>query len=160
MMSRALLLLLAAALLLGAFVACGSSTETTSGNMSSSGDGSNAPPGPATIPDPPDGGPITWSNWVSTFSNDYCVSCHNPTAPCGGSGCHNAGDPLLFDMRQESSFVSRASTIRCGVAKDQDPAWGCGSTVPETYPKIEGDNPLPTDAQRATVVGWIDAGCP
>ncbi len=28
------------------------------------------------------------------------------------------------------------------------------------FPVENGGNPLPTDAQRALVVGWVDAGCP
>jgi len=90
---------------------------------------------------------------------DYCVQCHSPTAPCGGSGCHAAGDPALFDFHDESAVVQRAPMIRCGIAVQQDPNWNCGSTAPKAFPII-GDNPLPVDEQRGLMVTWIDAGCP
>jgi hypothetical protein len=122
------------------------------------GDPSDASP-PAN-PDRADGEAVTWDTWVSGLSNVYCVSCHNPSASCGGSGCHSPDDPalydLLFDMRQQSSWVELAPTIRCGIAVTQDPAWHC-SVPPEKYPK--GDL-KPTDAAREIIVEWIDAGCP
>jgi hypothetical protein len=117
----------------------------------------------APYPDPPDGGAVTWDSWVSGFSSFYCVSCHNPGAPCGGSGCHSPDDPtlyaLLFDMREESSWTERIGTIKCGIAVTQDPAWTC-PVAPETFPKTAPGDPLPTDLARGIVVDWIDAGCP
>ena len=111
------------------------------------------------LPFPDDGG-LTWDGWTAAFVRDYCVECHEPTAPCGGSGCHQAGDPALFDLHDESAVIARAGIIQCGIATQQDPSWSCGSTAPETFPVENGGNPLPTDAQRALVVSWIDAGCP
>jgi hypothetical protein len=111
------------------------------------------------LPFPDDGG-LTWDAWAGAFVRDYCVECHQPSAPCTGSGCHQAGDPALFDFHQQAAFVQRAATIRCGIATTQDPSWSCGSVAPKTYPIENGGNPLPVDAQRALVVAWIDAGCP
>jgi hypothetical protein len=111
------------------------------------------------LPFPDDGGAVVWDGWAGAFVRDYCVECHQPSAPCGGNGCHAANDPTLFDFHDESAVVDRASTIRCGIAVEQDPAWGCGGTPPKAFP-IVGDNPLPTDEQRDILVGWIDAGCP
>jgi hypothetical protein len=111
------------------------------------------------LPDPDDGG-LTWDAWAGAFVRDYCVACHSPTAPCGGSGCHAAGDPVLVDFHDEPTVVSRSAMIRCGIAAQQDPSWSCGSIAPKTFPVENGGNPLPTDDQRALVVSWIDAGCP
>jgi hypothetical protein len=121
-------------------------------------------PADASYPDPAsDGGPITWTNWVSGFSNAYCVSCHNPQAPCGGGGCHIPSNPeiyaLLFDMREKSSWTERLATIQCGIVVTQDPAWTC-DVPPETFPKIRAGHPPPTDEERALVANWIEAGCP
>jgi hypothetical protein len=114
-------------------------------------------------PDPSDGGSVTWDSWASGFSNFYCVPCHSPSAPCGGSGCHTPGDPalnsLLFDMRDQSSWTARAATIHCGIVVAQDPSWNC-AVAPETYPKTGFGAPLPTDEARGIVAGWIEAGCP
>jgi hypothetical protein len=141
--------------LLSAVIACSSAHTVAAGS---------APDArPVAIPGPPDGEAVTWDNWASYFNVAYCVSCHNPLAPCGGNGCHNAGTPsydVLFDFRDRSAFVARAPVIRCGVAHQQDPSWDCGRTAPETYPKVFGNNPIPSDVQRAMLVEWIDASCP
>jgi len=118
---------------------------------------------PALYPDPPDGSVVTWDNWASGFSSFYCVSCHNPDAPCGGSGCHTPSDPavymLLFDMRDKSAWTDRAATIQCGIAATQDPSRSC-DVPPDTYPKAGNGNPFPTDHARGIIVDWIEAGCP
>lgn len=121
-------------------------------------------PADASYPDPAgDGGAVTWADWVSGFSNVYCVACHNPQAPCGGSGCHIPSNPqvnaLLFDLREKSSWLERAATIRCGIVVTQDPAWNC-DVPPETYPKTGAGLPLPTDEGRAVVAEWFEAGSP
>jgi hypothetical protein len=110
------------------------------------------------LPDP-DAGAITWDGWAGAFVADYCVQCHSPTAPCGGSGCHPSAG-MLPDFRYQAQVVSFAPTIQCGICVTQSPAWQCGSTTPKTFPVYEGDNPLPTDEQRGLVVDWIEAGCP
>jgi hypothetical protein len=114
-------------------------------------------------PEPPDGGAVTWDDWVSGFSSAYCVSCHTPSAPCSGSLCHVPSDPALyllaFDIREKSQWTERAGIIQCGVAASQPSSWTC--LVPaETFPKMELGAPLPSDAERAIVVDWFDAGCP
>jgi hypothetical protein len=123
----------------------------------------NEPPD-ASYPDPAnDGGAVTWADWVSGFSNVYCVACHNPQALCGGSGCHIPSNPqvfaLSFDMREKSSWTERAATIQCGIVVTQNPAWTC-NVPPENYPKMVAGYPLPTDEARAVVANWIAAGCP
>lgn len=111
------------------------------------------------LPFPDDAGEVTWDGWAGAFVRDYCVECHQPSAPCGGSGCHAPGDPALFDFHDESAVVSRADAIRCGIAVTQDPSWSCSGISPKQFPVV-GDNPLPVDEQRALMVDWIDAGCP
>jgi hypothetical protein len=121
-------------------------------------------PADASYPNPAnDGGAVTWADWVSGFSNVYCVACHNPQAPCGGSGCHIPSNPqvyaLSFDMREKSSWTERAATIHCGIVVTQNPSSTC-NVPPETYPKMVAGYPLPTDEARAAVADWIEAGCP
>jgi|HubBroStandDraft_1064217.scaffolds.fasta_scaffold30758_2 hypothetical protein len=117
----------------------------------------------ASYPDPATDAQVSWNDWVSGFSNVYCVGCHNPQAPCGGSGCHAPDNPqinaLLFDMREKSSWTDHAATIHCGIVAAQDPAWKC-NVLPETYPKLALGRPLPTDVGREAVADWIEAGCP
>jgi hypothetical protein len=110
------------------------------------------------LPDPGDGG-VAWDGWAGEFVSDYCVACHNPTAPCGGSGCHPSAGQIP-DFRTRSAVFAYAPMIRCGISVKEDPSWQCGATPPEQFPVVEATNPLPTDEQRAILVGWIDAGCP
>ena len=107
-----------------------------------------------------DGGSPTWDNWTGAFVRDYCVECHNPQAKCGGEGCHAAGDPVLFDFRDERAVITHREAIRCGVAATTDPSPECAGFTAKEFPKWAGSNPLPTDEQRALVVEWIDAGMP
>ena len=111
------------------------------------------------LPYPDAAGEVTWDGWAGAFVRDYCVECHQPSAPCGGNGCHVAGDPVLFDFHDESAVVSRAQAIQCGIAVQQDPSWSCSGVSAKEFPVV-GQNPLPTDEQRGIMVGWIDAGCP
>jgi hypothetical protein len=113
------------------------------------------------LPYPPDGGVVAWDAWAGEFVRDYCVQCHSPTAPCGGSGCHAPGDPRIApNFALKDDVVAEDETIRCGISVNQDPSWNCGGTAPKTFPIFLGQNALPTDAQRDLMVGWFDAGCP
>lgn len=111
------------------------------------------------LPFPDDAGEVTWDGWAGAFVRDYCTECHQPSAPCGGNGCHAPGDPALWDFHDKTAFTDRADIIKCGIAVTQDPSWNCGSTSPKKFP-IVGENPLPVDEQRDIMVEWIDAGCP
>ncbi len=104
---------------------------------------------------------MEWDGWAGAFVTEYCVQCHNPAATsCLGSGCHPSNGPVP-DFRLHSNVVAYAPMIRCGVSVRQDPAWSCSSAIPaEKFPVDAGTNPLPSDAERAIFVGWIDAGCP
>jgi hypothetical protein len=117
----------------------------------------------AADPDAGATGVVTWDNGMSLFSTTYCVSCHNPAAPCGGSTCHTPSNPtvnaLQFYMDDKSAWIDRAAQIRCGIATQQDPAWAC-DVAPATLPKPSLGSPLPPDSGRAMVVDWIAAGCP
>jgi len=121
-------------------------------------------PADASYPDPAnDGGAVTWADWVSGFSNVYCVACHNPEAPCAGSTCHIPSNPeiyaLSFDLREKSEWTARAATIQCGIVATQDPSWSC-NVAPEVFPKMVAGYPQPTDEARVAVAEWIEAGCP
>jgi len=145
---RLSLLVLAMAIPAAVGVACSPAPDPNEGNVV------------VLLPYPDDAGEVTWDGWAGAFVRDYCLECHQPSAPCStGSNCHTPGDPVLFDFHDESAFVSRSAMIRCGIAAQQDPSWNCGSTTPKEFP-ILGQNPLPTDEQRGIMVGWIDAGCP
>jgi hypothetical protein len=111
------------------------------------------------LPYPDDAGPVTWDGWAGPFVADYCVQCHSPTAPCGGSGCHPSAGALP-DFRQQAQVASLAQTLKCGICVAQDPAWQCSGVAPKEFPVDEGNNPLPTNEQRALMVGWVEAGCP
>ncbi|HEY8089308.1 MAG TPA: hypothetical protein VIF09_15720 [Polyangiaceae bacterium] len=93
----------------------------------------------------------TWANWGQGFFTRYCVECHA------------AGNTSGLDFGQQSIVVTNASTIRCGVAVTQDPAWSCPSNLTaKQFPISDtaGANPKPTDAERNRVVAWINAGTP
>jgi hypothetical protein len=111
------------------------------------------------LADPPDGGEVTWDGWAGPFVADYCVQCHSPTAPCGGSGCH-PGCGELPDFTLKSDVVSFAQTIQCGIAVAQNPHWSCAGVTVKEFPVDLGTNPLPTNEQRGLMVDWIEAGCP
>ena len=117
------------------------------------------------LPFPGDGGDggdggATWDNWTGAFIGDYCVECHNPAAKCGGEGCHAAGDPVLFDFRDEKAVIQHSTAIRCGAGATTDPSPECAAFRAKEFPKWTGSNPLPTDEQREVLLGWIDAGMP
>ena len=100
-----------------------------------------------------DGGPDldTWANWGQGFFAKYCVECHGVTNPDG------------LDFGVQATVVANASTIRCGVCVQQDPAWSCPASPPaEQFPISDAtnSNPKPTPDERDRVVAWIDAGCP
>jgi hypothetical protein len=111
------------------------------------------------LPYPADGGLVEWDGWAGEFVTDYCVECHNPAAPCTGSGCHPSAGALP-DFRIHSTVAGFGPMVRCGISVTQDPAWQCGATTPEEFPVAGGSNPLPSDEQRGIMVGWVDAGCP
>jgi hypothetical protein len=110
----------------------------------------------ALLPNPVDGGTVDWDNWARTFFGDYCTSCHNPSAACTGSTCHNAAD--LPDFRNQADVVKLGPMIRCGISVHQEATWNCGSTAPESFPLLAPDNFFPTDEQRAIVADWITQG--
>ncbi len=86
----------------------------------------------------------TWNNYAKNFFSTYCVSCHNPNDPAR-------------DYNKLADVMSDAPTIRCGVAPMQES--GCGANpTPKQFPV--GTGAKPSDADRARIVAWIDAGLP
>ena len=128
------------ALLAAAALACSSTSKPSSSARDA---------GPAWAPDGPD--TDTWGSWAQGFFTTYCVECHA------------ASDPKGLDFTQHSLVVASASTIRCGVAVQQDPSWGCPANLPAGQFPISdssGHNPKPGAADRDRVVAWIAAGSP
>lgn len=127
------LLNLAAAIALG----CGSTTGSTTAESASSGATSSGS----------GGGGDSWTSYAKDFFATYCVECHD------------AKDTTGRDFTQYAVVAANAPTIRCGVAPVKES--GCGaSPQPKQFPISDGSgtNPKPSDAERARIVAWIDAG--
>lgn len=89
----------------------------------------------------------TYSNYAMAFVATYCIECH-------GAG-------KTHDFTTYAGIKAAAPLIRCGVAPILES--GCsGSPAPKQFPIDDamGTNPKPTDADRARMVAWIDAGLP
>jgi hypothetical protein len=96
-----------------------------------------------------DAGGDTWASFAQGFFSTYCVECHDA-----------AKDPSR-DYTKLTDVMADAALIRCGVAATQQS--GCGATpAPKQFPISDatGTNPKPTDAERARIVAWIEAGLP
>jgi hypothetical protein len=89
----------------------------------------------------------TWASWAQSFTMTYCsASCHAP----GGSGAGGGA----FDFTQYANVYANRAAIRCGVSAIA--LSGCtGSPAPKQFPIAA---PYPSDADRARIVAWIDAG--
>ena len=102
---------------------------------------------PKTADAPPSGD--TWTSWAQSFTMTYCsASCHAP----GGSGTGGG----IYDFSQYSNVYANRATIRCGVSAVA--LSGCSGTPPPKQFPIAA--PYPSDADRARMVAWIDAGAP
>lgn len=91
----------------------------------------------------------TWTSWAQSFTMMYCsATCHAPTG--------SAADGGVYDFTQYSNVFTNRAVIRCGVSAVA--LSGCsGSPPPKQFPIAA---PYPTDAERARMVAWIDAGAP
>ena len=148
------LLLVASMSLLAACSSSSSPGPTTTGTDSGSQvDDTGRPQEDATsdttpIDDAPSTGD-TWTTFAQGFFTKYCTECHDTSDPTGR------------DFTVFANVKSNAATIRCGVAPVKEP--GCGTNpAPKQFPidDATGTNPKPTDAERARIVAWIDAGLP
>jgi hypothetical protein len=102
-----------------------------------------------TTPATGDAGGDTWTSYAQGFFATYCVECHD------------AADPTQRDYTKLADVMKDSAAIRCGVAAVKQP--GCGaSPAPKQFPisDASGTNPKPSDAERARIVAWIDAGLP
>jgi hypothetical protein len=115
---------------------------------------SSSPPAPSGAPPPHEaglgeegGGTDTWTSYAKGFFKTYCTSCHN------------AQDATGRDYTQQALVAKDRVVMRCGVAAAQDPSWSCASTPAAKQFPI-GSGPKPSDAERARIVAWIDAGEP
>ncbi len=86
----------------------------------------------------------TWTNFAEAFMTMYCVDCHD--------GMTGAGRDfqVLENVRAESA------RIRCGTSDVM--LADCSSPPARQFPI--GSGPHPSDADRARLVAWIDAGLP
>ncbi|MEO6954390.1 MAG: hypothetical protein ABI321_21510 [Polyangia bacterium] len=96
----------------------------------------------------PDLAAVTWTTFAQPFSQHYCVSCHSP-----------GGQASQQDFNQYAVVKANAAHIRCGTAPVGMLPSGCsGNPSAGQFPI--GTGPMPTDAERQTLVGWIDDGAP
>ena len=90
------------------------------------------------------GGPLTWTNGAAQFFEVYC------------GACHWEGDSAGRDYSTLAGVQAESSTIRCGVTAE--PLADCsGFPPPKQFPIAA---PYPSDAERASIVAWIEAGLP
>ena len=116
----------------GGAAASGSGGATTS----ASGGGAGGPPGD------------TWTSYAMGFFATYCVECHG------------AGDALR-DYTTYEDVSAESAEIRCGVTA-VDLSDCSGFPPPSQFPvdNATASNPKPSDAERARLVAWIEAGLP
>jgi hypothetical protein len=89
----------------------------------------------------------TWGSWAQSFTTTYCsTTCHSPTGSGAGGG--------MYDFTQYANVYTNRAVIRCGVSAVALP--GCPASPPPKQFPIAA--PYPTDAERARMVAWIDAG--
>jgi hypothetical protein len=89
----------------------------------------------------------TWASFAADFFVRYCNSCHTPQDATGR------------DYSVQANVKKDMQPMRCGVASVQDPAWQCASSpCAKQFPF--GPGPKPSDADRARLVAWINAGEP
>jgi hypothetical protein len=144
--------LLTAVIVVGGACSSGSGQNTAGGR---SAEGSTAPMTAVDAGVGEDSGAVTdgmasadtWETYAKNFFATYCTSCHNPQDSTGR------------DYNIQADVLSDRVAMRCGVAASQDPAWNCApSPVPRQFPI--GNGPKPSDAERARIVAWINAGEP
>ena len=90
----------------------------------------------------------TWTNWANDFFGTYCNRCHS----MGGTGYRSG----VLDFTMYDKVVAASVKTRCGTAATMQS--GCGTSPhPKQFPIAA---PYPSDADRARLVAWIDAGLP
>lgn len=91
----------------------------------------------------------TWTTFAMAFYATYCVECHG------------AGNPKR-DYTTLAGVTKDAALDRCGVSPVTASGCGAGSPSAKQFPinNASKTNPKPSDADRARIVAWIDAGLP
>lgn len=103
--------------------------------------GDSDEPGSADAASTSDASPaLSWTSFGDDFFTRYCHDCHG------------AGDTLR-DYSQLSMVRAEMDKIRCGVSAVS--LSGC--SIPARQFPI-GTGPMPTDAERGSLVQWIDEG--
>lgn len=91
----------------------------------------------------PAGEPITFHNQVSRVLQAKCQRCHRP------------GEPAPFSLLDYKTAKGWAGMIREVVADGVMPPWH--ADAPRGH--FRNDRRL-SDAEKATLLGWVDQGCP
>ena len=89
-----------------------------------------------------------WDTFAKGFFGKYCVECHAATSTTRN---YATIDHVKRDLLK----------IKCGVATTK--LTGCGTFPPPKQFPIDNatkTNPKPTDAERARLVAWLEAGTP
>lgn len=96
--------------------------------------------GPAETDAGPEGD--TWANFGEAFMAEYCAPCH---------------DEAPRDYTTVEGVRAELASIRCGTSDVM--LDDCGSWPPARQFPV-GSGPFPSDAERARLVAWLDAGAP
>jgi thiol-disulfide isomerase/thioredoxin/mono/diheme cytochrome c family protein len=97
---------------------------------------------PQTVPQA-GGAPVTYSRQVARLLQDHCQECHRP----GEAG------PFSLSTYQDAADWSAA--VREAVAERRMPPWHADPA----YGRFRNARRL-SDADRATLLAWVDQGCP
>jgi hypothetical protein len=137
----------------------GTGGSGTGGSIAGTGGSGGSGPDAATA-GPPDAGtsspdsaasPDTWESFAKGFFTSFCVSCHDD----------DKKGVAARDYHQLANVMKEKAEIACGVSSSQA-AWaqrGCTGFPPARQFPV-GNGPKPTDAERARLVRWIEAGTP
>lgn len=128
--------------------ACSSSSDSGGGEPPSGTGGANGTGGASTTGGAAsaEGGTDTWATFARAFFSTYCVSCHDGRASIKG------------DFHNLSDVMQHQADIRCGIAATVLSGCEQSQYPPRQFPI--GTGPKPSDAERARIVAWIDAGLP
>jgi len=130
-----------------------SSTTATSGSGGATASATSSATGPASSSSGQGGSAgggsgDTWGNYAQGFFAMYCVECH-------GAGNTMRDYTTIADVQVDHAEIA------CGVATTK--LSGCADFPPPAQFPIDNatkDNPKPSDAERARLVAWIEAGLP
>ena len=124
-------------------LACGDDDDSAEGGTDD--DSSAGPDDDAVNDDDADDDTVfapSWDNFARQFFSDYCTRCH--AATLSGTQRNAAPSGVDYDTFQAAAANAGGAKARAGT--------DAGGMPPGT--------PIPTTAERATLVEWVDAGAP